>query len=81
MDLHAPCLVNSYQRKDARVLFRLMNILALDVIQVLDCRNLFSIVLRETQFLACVLLPSLFWTASRWLDSLVYIESITDAYS
>ena len=44
-DLHAACLVNSCQGKDAGVLFSLnyqfINTLALDVIQVLDSRNYF----------------------------------------
>ena len=35
--------------------------------------------LRKTQFLACLLLLSLSWIASTLLDSLAYIENITDA--
>ena len=50
------------------------------MIQVLDReRTIFN--LAKVQFLSCVQLLSLFRTASRRLDSLAYIESITDAYS
>ena len=45
MDLHAACLVNSSQGKDAGVYSELtthfINTMALDVIQVLDSRNYF----------------------------------------
>ena len=41
-DLHAACLVNSCQGKDAGVTTQFINTLALDVIQVLDSRNYFQ---------------------------------------
>ena len=63
MDLHASCLVNSCQGTDARVLFRLnylfTNILALDVIQVLDgSSELFSILL--VNIVSCMFTATLF---------------------
>ena len=54
--------------------------LALDVIQVLDSRN-YSILLRKTLLLASMQPLPLFRTASRGLDSLAYIGSISEALS
>ena len=54
------------------------NILALDMIQVRDGRNYFLNFAKLTQFLARV--QPLFQTASKHLDSLEYIKSMTDAY-
>ena len=76
-------MMNKTWGKDIRVLFRLnysfINQPALVVIQVLKAGTIFNLV--KLQFIECVQPLSLFQTASRWLDSLAYIENITAAYS
>ena len=58
-----------------------INTLTLYVIQVLDGRNYFqSCKSKHSSLHLCICSLSLFWTASRHLDSLAYIESITDAF-
>ena len=43
--------------------------------------TIFNLAMVDTLPCMCAAALSLFLTASRWLDSLTYIESITDAYS
>ena len=79
------CVINYCQGKVAGVLFRLnysihQHALALDVIQVLDSRNYFFN-LAKANTVPCIFTATHSQTASRLLDSLAYIESITDASS
>ena len=86
MDLQVAFLVNSCQRKDAVLSFIQTKPLnpsthwALDVIQLI-VGTIFNLAKVSTVPCMCAAALSLFRTASRRLDSLAYIESITDAYS
>ena len=79
MNLHAACLVNWCQEKDAGVCIqtKLHQHTTLDVLLVLVIFNLAKV---NTVQCMCAAALSVSDSDKR-LDSLAYIESITDAYS
>ena len=88
MHLHAACLVNICEGKDAGVIFRLNHSIhqhtsiGCDIISWCIVGTIFNLAkINKHSSFACVQPLSLFRTASRQLDSLACIESITDAYS
>ena len=81
-DLHAAYLVNTCEGKDLEFysdwIAQFINTLAWDVIKVLDSRNYFFQSYRGKHSSLHVWSRPLSRTASRWLDSLAYMENITD---